>query len=70
MKLLLHVSSILSQGEKNWLNNNGYNLSQDNWLDVTTFAPYFRQEEIADFCLMVCEATAVDMTFDRWKMTF
>lgn len=68
MQLLLHVQTQLSQGEKNWLDINGYNLSQDNWLDVTTFAPYFKQEETADFCLMVCEAIAIDMRFDRWKM--
>lgn len=70
MKLFLHVSSSLSQGDKTWLNSNGYAVSQDNWLDVTMLSSFFNQAAIADFCLVVCEATSVDMIFDRWKMTF
>ena len=74
MKLLLHITTFVESDAtraKDWLYKNGWPVDDNDWLDCTMLFSLFdpSPDKIGNFCLMVCEATSVDMYFDEWKIT-
>lgn len=67
MTLHLHYAEPLSSEHREWLTTNLFQVDDDNWLDVTNYIRYFDKDRINEFIGLICEATSLDLAFDKWE---
>lgn len=68
MTLHLHYAKPLSSEQREWLTANWYRVDDNNWLDVTDYIRYFDKNRINEFIVLICEATSLDLAFDKWEL--